>query len=70
MRPYAEIKAARRAAILARAPLIPKGECHCCGWGVPKLALWCSFSCAQDYAAEKAEILASAVPVDYVLPAR
>lgn len=57
MRPYAEIKAARQAAILARAPLIPKDRCHCCDWPVPKSALWCATACAQDYEAEKAELL-------------
>lgn len=57
MRPYAEIAAARKAAILAHAPLIPKGECHCCGWELPKPALWCATQCALDYEAEKAELL-------------
>lgn len=57
MRPYAEIKAARKAAILAHAPLIPKGECHCCGWEVPPRALWCATVCARDYEDEKFELL-------------
>lgn len=70
MRPYVEIAATRRDAILKRAPIIPKERCHCCDWPIPKLALWCSSSCATDYEAEKAEILAAAVPVDYVLPKR
>lgn len=70
MRPYVEIKAARRQAILAHAPLIPKGRCHHCDWSIPKGALWCAIQCCTDFEAEKAEILASAVPVDYVLPKR
>lgn len=70
-KPYAEIKAARRDAILSRAPVIPKGACHHCAWELLlKGALWCSADCAEQYEAEKAEILAAAVPVDYVLPAR
>lgn len=58
MRPYAEIKVARQAAILAHAPLVPKGECHMCAWTrIPKGALWCSSSCCLDYEAEKDELL-------------
>lgn len=53
----AEIDAARKAAILARAPLIPKGTCHGCGFKIPKLALWCSSSCATDYEREKTALL-------------
>lgn len=49
----AEIDAARKAAILAHAPLYPKMTCHCCGTKVPKLAIWCSGGCAREYAAEK-----------------
>lgn len=57
MKPEAEVAAERRQAILAHAPLRPKNVCHYCAWGVPKLALWCSASCAQSYEAEKAALL-------------
>ena len=50
--PQSEVDAARTAAILARSPLIPKCTCHYCGWDVPRGALWCEYSCAQEYEAE------------------
>lgn len=52
----AEIDATRRQAILANAPLYPKEACHYCGWKVPRLALWCSSPCAQEYAKERADL--------------
>lgn len=57
-KPQAQIDADRQNFILARKQLIPTGCCNFCGWIVPKLALWCSSGCAQDFAAEKAELLA------------
>lgn len=57
-RTYAQISAARKAAILAGAPLIPKGECHMCAWkNIPPRALWCSTCCAKDYEAERKDLL-------------
>lgn len=53
MKPYAQIAAERRQAILDRKQLVPNGTCHYCGYAVPKLAHWCGTPCAQDYAAEK-----------------
>lgn len=58
MKTYAEIKAARQQLILSRKPLIPCGTCHNCGWKVPAKAHWCSGACAEDFDAEKAELLA------------
>jgi hypothetical protein len=54
-KPPHEIAGARREAIASGAKLIPVGHCHCCFWQVPKGALWCSTSCAQDYEKERAE---------------
>lgn len=54
----AEQDAARRAAILAGAPIIPKGECHYCGWDrLPKGGLWCCADCASSYEAERRDLL-------------
>lgn len=55
-RPYAQIKAARQAAILAGAPLIPKCHCHMCDRSIAARELWCSTSCADDYAKEVKEL--------------
>lgn len=53
-----EIDAARRAAILARTKLIPKGACHFCGYRLhAKGALWCATDCATEYEKERAELL-------------
>lgn len=56
-RPYAEIAAERRVAILAGAKLIPKSCCHFCAYAVPKGALYCSGTCAADYQAERKDLL-------------
>jgi hypothetical protein len=56
-RPYVEIAAERRAAILAGARLIPKSCCHFCAYAVPRGALWCSTLCAQDFEAERKDLL-------------
>lgn len=57
-RSYAEISATRQAAIKAGAQLIPKGECYFCAWTkIPSRALYCSFACAQDYEAERKDLL-------------
>lgn len=54
----AEQDAARRAAILAGAPIIPKGECHYCGYQrIPKRDLWCSADCCREYEEEKRDLL-------------
>lgn len=51
------IDTARRAAILARAPMAPKGTCHFCGIRVAaKGVLWCAAWCAGEYEKERAEI--------------
>jgi hypothetical protein len=56
-RPYAQIAAERRAAILAGAKLIPKSCCHFCAYAVPKGALFCSGCCGADYQAELKDLL-------------
>lgn len=54
----AEIDAARRAAILARAKPIPKGCCHFCGFRLgAKGSLWCATDCAAEYEKERADLL-------------
>ena len=53
----ADQDAARRAAILARAALIPKHECHYCGTPIAPRALWCATEHATLYEAEKAELM-------------
>lgn len=54
----AEIDAARRAAILARSKLIPKGACHFCGYKLhAKGALWCATDCATEYEKERVDLL-------------
>jgi len=53
----AKIDSARRAAILARVILIPKGCCHFCGYQLGKGALWCSTGCATDYERERIDLL-------------
>jgi hypothetical protein len=54
MSKLAAIDAARRAAILAGAPVVPKGTCHFCGYDrIPKRALWCCADCVKSYEAEK-----------------
>lgn len=58
-RSYADIAAARKAAILSGAPIHPKGTCHMCDFHVEPKALWCSTLCAQEFHAEKAELLAN-----------
>lgn len=57
-RPYSEIVATRRAAIVAGEKLIPKGACFFCAWELPKPALYCSADCAQGYQAELAVVSA------------
>lgn len=48
----------RRAAILAYAPMVPKGACHYCGWTkIPKGALWCCADCASSYESERRDLL-------------
>lgn len=56
-RPYADIAARRKAAILAGAPIIPKGACHYCDWRLAPRGLWCCVSCCEEYEAEKKELL-------------
>lgn len=58
-KPYSEIAAERRAAILAGAKLIPKSCCHFCAYAVPRGALWCSGVCAADYEAERKDLTGS-----------
>ena len=54
----AEIDAARRAAILARTKLVPKGCCHFCGYRLSaKGALWCATDCATEYEKERVELV-------------
>jgi hypothetical protein len=54
----AEIDAARRAAILARVKLVPKGCCHFCAYRLhAKGALWCSTDCATEYEKERVDLL-------------
>lgn len=48
---------ARRAAILARTKLYPKGACHFCGYRLGKGALWCSTDCATEYEKERVDLL-------------
>ena len=67
MKPIAQVDSERRAAILARAPIIPKGACHYCAWPFQGKELWCCSDCHSQYEAEKAAILAASVPVSYVL---
>jgi hypothetical protein len=53
-----EIDAARRAAILARTKLIPKGACHFCAYRLhAKGALWCSTDCATEYEKERIDLV-------------
>lgn len=59
-RPYAEIKAARQAAILAGEKLIAKGACFFCAWELPKPALYCCGDCASEYQKERAELVGPA----------
>lgn len=58
MSTQSELKAERLNMYLAHKPLHPKLRCNFCALAVPPKALWCSTSCAQDYAAEKAELMA------------
>lgn len=48
-----QIDQERRDFILSKKPLLPNGECHYCGWSVPKLAHWCSTGCAREFESEK-----------------
>ena len=56
-RPYFEIASARRAAILARAPLIPKCHCHMCDCRIAAKELFCSGVCGSDYSQEVSELI-------------
>jgi hypothetical protein len=62
MKTLAEIDAERQAAILARAPLLPKQACHYCAEPLGKGALWCAYSCAQSYEAERDQLLHDIMP--------
>lgn len=53
-----QIDAERREFILSGARLVPKKACNYCGFSVPPLALWCSSSCAREFASEKEAIAA------------
>jgi hypothetical protein len=54
----AEVDANRRAEILARAKLVPKGCCHFCGYRLgTKGALWCATDCAVEYEKERVDLL-------------
>lgn len=54
----AEVDATRRAEILARAKLVPKGCCHFCGYRLgAKGALWCATDCAFEYEKERVDLL-------------
>jgi hypothetical protein len=55
---YSDIAAARRAAIMAGAKIIPKGECHFCAWPFQAKELWCCSECATCYETERAELAA------------
>jgi hypothetical protein len=55
----ADIIAARTAAILAGAKIIPKGECHMCAWPFQGKELYCSQACETDYEAERVELTAA-----------
>lgn len=61
-RDWAAFRAARDAAIVVGTPIVPKLECHMCGWEIPKGALWCSTLCAQDHADRRRELTAAAAP--------
>lgn len=53
-----KVDTARRAAILGRAPLIPKGACHFCDVRVSaRGALWCAKWCADEYEKERVDLL-------------
>lgn len=52
-RTQAQIEADRRNFILSKKQLVPNGECHYCGYAVPKLAHWCCSGCAKEYESEK-----------------
>jgi hypothetical protein len=53
-----KVDAARRAAILARAPLVAKGTCHYCDVRVgTRGALWCAAWCAGEYEKERVDLL-------------
>jgi len=53
-----KVDTARRAAILARTPLIPKGACHFCNVRVgARGALWCAKWCADEYEKERVDLL-------------
>jgi len=51
---------ARMARRAAGGALYGIGCCHMCGYKVPPKALWCSTSCAQDYAEETRRLAANA----------
>ena len=55
---HTDMEADRLAMYLAHRHPAPKCRCNFCGLIVPPKALWCSTSCAQEFAAEKAELLA------------
>lgn len=54
---YEDIERERRAAIVARKQLIPKGRCHYCDYEVPKLAHWCCSDCAKSFEEERRRLL-------------
>lgn len=55
-RPYAEIAATRRVAILTGAKILPKGACHFCDFALPKPALYCCADCSNEYQKERAAL--------------
>lgn len=51
-----QIDTARREGILAGRKPVPTQECNFCGYRIPPRALWCGYSCAQEYEAERREL--------------
>lgn len=56
--PYSQVETARQAEIREGKPMVPKEVCHMCGFRVPKGALWCAVSCANEYAEERKKLVA------------
>lgn len=56
-----QVKQARLARRAAGGSLYGIGCCHMCGYKVPPKALWCSTSCAQEYAEETRQLADDAV---------
>lgn len=56
-RTRAQIDTDRQERILTGKPLLPHGECNFCGYRIPPRALWCGYSCSQEFEQEKKELL-------------